>query len=284
LEKNIAKISIITPVYNTASTLERTIQSVLKQAIASELEYIIVDGGSTDGSLEIIERYLDKIDVFVSEKDKGVYDAMNKGISLATGDVIGIINADDWYNEDALQTVENIFIEQSDVSIVYSPIDNYVDGKYVNTFYPGNLEHLVFKFILNHPSCFIRKPVYEQIGLFNLSYKIAADYDLIFRAYISGAKFQYIDTPLASYSLNGMSGNLKNKFKLIQESKSVALNFLSQSSKMTAFKHQIFYLKWFLREFLTFPIKLIDPFIVIKIKAIWRQKIGKLSADQFGGW
>ncbi|MBW4513572.1 MAG: glycosyltransferase [Scytonematopsis contorta HA4267-MV1] len=278
------KISIVTPVYNTASTLEKTIQSVINQSRISELEYIIVDGGSTDGSIEIIERYLDKISVFISEKDKGVYDAMNKGISLATGDVIGIINADDWYNEGALQSIENIFIQQPDTSIVYSPIDNYVDSKYVNTFYPGSLDNLIFKFILNHPSCFIRKSIYEQIGLFNLSYKIAADYDLIFRAYISGAKFQFIDTPLASYSLNGMTGNLSNKFKLIQESKNVASDFVNESSKITAFKHQIFYLKWFSRELITLPIKLVDPFIVIKLKAIWRQKIGKLSADQFGGW
>jgi glycosyltransferase involved in cell wall biosynthesis len=278
------KISIVTPVYNTAKTLEKTIQSVINQSRISELEYIIVDGGSTDGSIEIIERYLDKISVFISEKDKGVYDAMNKGISLASGDVIGIINADDWYNEGALQSIENIFIQQPDTSIVYSPIDNYVDGKYVNTFYPGSLDNLIFKFILNHPSCFIRKSIYEQIGLFNLSYKIAADYDLIFRAYISGAKFQFIDTPLASYSLNGMTGNLNNKFKLIKESKNVASEFVNESSKITAFKHQIFYLKWFCRELLTLPIKLVDPFIVIKLKAIWRQKIGKLSADQFGGW
>jgi glycosyltransferase involved in cell wall biosynthesis len=235
------KISIITPVYNAATTLEKTIQSVINQPRISELQYIIVDGGSTDGSIEIIERYLDKINVFISEKDKGVYDAMNKGISQATGDVIGIINADDWYNEGALKSVENIFIQQPDISIVYSPIDNYVDGKYVNTFYPGNLDNLIFKFILNHPSCFIKKSIYQQIGLFNLSYKIAADYDLIFRAYISGAKFQFISTPLASYSLNGMTGNLSNKFKLIKESKNVASEFVNNASKITAFKHQIFY-------------------------------------------
>jgi glycosyltransferase involved in cell wall biosynthesis len=279
------KISIITPIYNAEKTLERTIKSVLSQQNQSELEYIIIDGGSTDGSIEIVKRYSDKINIFISEKDRGVYDAMNKGLSLATGDVVGIINGDDWYNEGTFKIVEDIFnSNRSNVDILYSPIDNYLDNKYINTFSPGNLEHLTLKFVLNHPSCFVRKSVYKQVGLFNTSYLIAADYDLIFRAYISGASFHYVDIALASYSLNGMTGNLKNRLKLIQESKKVAIDFVNKTPGNLALKHRLFYLNWFYRELFTLPIKLIDPFIVIKIKAILRQKIGKLSTDRFGGW
>ncbi len=278
------KISIITPVYNAAKTIEKTIQSVIYQQIESELEYIIVDGGSTDGTIEIIKRYSDKINIFISEQDKGVYDAMNKGIQHATGDIIGIINADDWYNDGALQIVENIFSQESDISIVYSPIDNYSQGKYLNTFTPGDLEYLALKFILNHPSCFIKKSVYENIGLFNLSYSIAADYDLILRAYISKYHFRYVETPLASYSLDGMTGKLKNRLKLIQESWQVASQFKTKNLDNLSVKRMIFYLNWFLREFISLPIKMFDPLLVIKVKAYFRRKTGKLASDRYGGW
>lgn len=278
------KISIITPVYNAANTLEKTIQSVIFQKLRSQLQYIIIDGGSTDGSIEIIERYLDKIDIFISEKDQGVYDAMNKGISHATGDIIGIINADDWYNDGVLEIVENTFIAEPDISIIYSPIKNYINGSYISTFMPGSLDNLVFKFTLNHPSCFIKKSVYERIGLFNLTYSMSADYDFIFRAYISGEKFHLVNTPLASYSLNGMTGQLKNKLTMILESSRVASAYVKQSSVNLALKHRFFYINWLLRELVTLPIKSLDPFITIKIKALLRPQLGKLPNDQFGSW
>ncbi|QSJ19017.1 glycosyltransferase [Nostoc sp. UHCC 0702] len=278
------KISIITPVYNAVNTLEKTIQSVIEQKLRSQLEYIIIDGGSTDGSIGIVERYLDKIDVFISEKDQGIYDAMNKGICRATGDVIGIINADDWYNDGALGIVEKTFIAEPDISIIYSPINHYINGVYISTFIPGKLDNLIFKFTLHHPSCFVKKSVYERLGLFNISYSMSGDYDFIFRAYTSGEKFHLVDTPLASYSLNGMTGQLKNKLTMIQESSWVASAFVKQSSTNLALKHRLFYLNWLLRELITFPIKYLDPFIIIKIKAVLRRRLGKLSTDQFGSW
>ncbi|MBW4668523.1 MAG: glycosyltransferase [Cyanomargarita calcarea GSE-NOS-MK-12-04C] len=279
------KISIITPVYNSAKTLETTIQSIINQKTTSQLEYIIVDGGSNDGGLEIIQRYLDHIDIFISETDKGVYDAMNKGIARATGDIIGIINADDWYNDKALEAVETIFTQEPDVSIVYSPIHNYFDGKYLNTFTPGKLENLVFKFTLNHPSCFVRKSVYDQIGVFDLTYSMAADYDFIFRAYKSGVSFRYLDTPLVSYSLNGMTGKPSSKFKQIHESWRVASKFAQNTSKDLEKQRQKFYLVWLVKEYLTLPFKqFIKPHTARKIKAFVRNILGGLPSDRYGAW
>lgn len=279
------KISIITPVYNAVSTLEKTIQSVINQETQCDLEYIVVDGGSTDGSLEIINRYLNHIAVFISEKDGGVYDAMNKGIARATGDVVGIINADDWYNDQALQIVASIFNQSDDASILYSPIHNYFEGKYLNTFVPGSLDNLVFKFTLNHPSCFVKKFVYDRIGLFDLSYSIAADYDFIFRAYTSGLRFRYVETPLVSYSLNGMSGKPLSKFKQVRESWRVTSEFANKTSKTLVAKRRRFYFNWLVKEFFALPIKLlVKPQATRKIKAFFREKIGHLPADNYGSW
>lgn len=277
------KISIITPVYNAEKTIERTIQSVINQQIDSELEYIIIDGASTDNTLNIINRYSPYLRL-ISAKDNGVYDAMNKGIALATGDVIGIINSDDWYNNGALKVVEQAFSNNPHVSIVHSPVNNYLAGKYLSTFQPGNLENLVFKITVAHPSCFIKRELYNEIGGFDLSYSIAADYDLIFRAYISGAEFLKVDFPLASFSLDGMSSKLSNKIKLIHESKRVGSQFAKQLSINLAQEHQQFYQNWYIRELATLPLKYFDPFIALKVKGYLRSKFGNLSSDKYGAW
>jgi glycosyltransferase involved in cell wall biosynthesis len=279
------KFSVITPVYNAASTLERTILSVLSQNLEVELEYIIVDGGSTDGSLEIINQYRDRITKIISEADHGVYDAMNKGIMLTSGDVIGIINADDWYNDNALSTVEGVFQEHLDVSIVYANIDNYVNNQYFHTFIPGKLENLFFKFTLNHPSCFVRRQIYEQVGLFDLNYSIAADYDFMLRAYRADAKFSYVKESLASYSLDGMSGKASNRLRLIQESWRVGYNAASELSMSLQAQRLGFYLNWILKEVLTFPIKkVVNPHKLQNLKRRLRKSLGILPSDKFGTW
>ena len=278
------KISIVTPVYNAVNTIEKTIQSVINQNHESELEYIVIDGGSSDGTIEIINRYLDKIDIFISEKDRGTYDAMNKGITHATGDIIGIINADDWYNHGAFKVVENIFAKKADISIIYSPIDNYSNGKYLSTFIPGDLDNLVFKLTLNHPSCFVRSSLYESIGMFDLSYSIVADYDFIFRAYTSGYNFLCVDTTLPSYSLVGMSGQRKNKFRMIKEGWRVASDFVKNQPQNLKIKHSLFYINLVFKELITFPIKSFDPLIIMKIKSYLRKKIGIFNANKYGAW
>jgi len=279
------KISIITPVFNAGETLEKTILSVIHQTIDAELEYIIVDGGSTDSSLKIIDRYIDQIALLISEKDQGVYDAMNKGIQRATGDIIGIINADDWYVEGALNIVESTFQQYSSVEIIYSSVNNYLNNAYLNTFTPGSLKNLVFKFTINHPSCFVKRSVYDRIGLFDLQYSIAADYDFILRAYLADIKFHCVKIPLACYSLNGMSGKPWNKFTQIQESWQVGCNNLRAASEEIKYDRAKFYLVWLLKELLLFPLKLaVDLRLTKKIKHFVRNRIGIFPSDQYGAW
>jgi glycosyltransferase involved in cell wall biosynthesis len=276
------RFSIITPVYNAEKTIERTLLSVIKQPRKAELEYIVVDGGSQDRTFEIIQKYVNYIDVFISESDGGVYDAMNKGIGRSAGDIIGIINSDDWYNDNALQTVEKAFIEHPDTDILYSPIYNYFDGEYLNTFLPGQLDLLPFKFTINHPSCFIRRSAYDKLGNYDLSYRIAADYDLILRAYQSGLTFRSVSTPLVSYSLNGMSGKPFSKFQQIYESWRVGSKapFLHLKNKRL-----VFYIKWIAKEVVVLPVKLIvKPQVTRQLKAKLRRVLGGLQSDKYGTW
>jgi glycosyltransferase involved in cell wall biosynthesis len=276
------RLTIITPVYNAEATIEQTLLSVIRQPRRAELEYIVIDGGSKDRTLEIIQRYSKDITLIISEKDRGVYDAMNKGLRHATGDFIGIINADDWYNDNAFQIVEQTLDEYPNTDILYSPIHNYFNGEYLNTFSPGHLDRLPFKFTINHPSCFVRRSLYDRIGEFNLVYRIAADYDFILRAYQSGGVFQAIETPLASYSLNGMSGKPMSKFQQIYESWKVGSIDQPPQIRNQRF---IFYLTWIAKELIVLPIKLtVKPQITRHIKAKMRQVFGGLQSDKYGAW
>jgi glycosyltransferase involved in cell wall biosynthesis len=179
------KISVITITYNSAATLEQTINSVLDQDY-KDVEYIIVDGGSTDNTLQIIEKYKNKIAKFVSEKDNGLYDALNKGIGLATGDIIGILHSDDFYiNNTILDQYARIFIKDlSDA--VYSDLF-YVNkedtNKIIRKWKTGNHKPNSFLhgWMPPHPTFFVKRSVYEKFGKFNLDFKHSADYELMLR-------------------------------------------------------------------------------------------------------
>lgn len=178
------KISIITVVRNNKKTVEEAIESVLAQTY-QELEYIIVDGASTDGTIEIVKNYRDKITKLISEPDKGIYDAMNKGIALATGDVIGILNSDDFYVdafviEKVAKGFENqvdsvygdlVYVNKNDSAKVvrYWKSKNTYEGIFQTGWYPA------------HPAFFVKREIYERYGCFNLDFKIAADCELMLR-------------------------------------------------------------------------------------------------------
>lgn len=197
------KVSIITVCYNAEQTIEKTIQSVLSQSYAN-IEYIIIDGSSTDNTISVLNKYKTQIAKIVSEPDKGIYDAMNKGIRVATGDIIGIINADDWYEKDAVENVVNAF-NNSDVELVYSKTKLiYFDSASTETAEVA-LERLWYDVGIMHPSVFIRKETYNRYGLFDLSYELAADYELFLRYYINKVKFLYIDKLLVNFTLGGKS-------------------------------------------------------------------------------
>jgi len=206
--ENAPLISIITIVYNGAQFLEQTIQSVINQGYEN-IEYIIVDGGSTDGTLEIVARYEDYIDRWVSEIDEGIYDALNKGIALARGSLIGAIHSNDLYAAGAVETLVKNALEFPEKSFFHGRI-TYVDdnrvwllGKPIKQ----SWEMVVFGNFY-HPSCFVRKSVYEESGAFKLTYPIAADYDLAVRFWKAGVPFHYINQNFSFFRLGGLSSNL----------------------------------------------------------------------------
>jgi glycosyltransferase involved in cell wall biosynthesis len=280
------KISIITPSFNSEKTIEKTILSVIHQSHQFPLEYIIIDGASTDGTCEIIKKYVDYINIFISEPDNGAYDAMNKGINFASGDIIGIINSDDWYNNGVIQIVEQEFINPN-IDILYSPIDNYYQNEYIATFVPGDLEKLPIRFTLNHPSCFIKKSAYNLVGLYNTKYKIAADYDLILRLYLSNLKFHFINTPLAAYSLNGMSSspNPWVRTKLIYESWQISKLADKHQQNNSDFQRSQAYIAWIFNEIFALPARyFLKPLNARKLKSLINRYLAKPVTDEFGKW
>jgi len=183
--KNNINFSIITVCYNSINTIEKTLQSLLSQT-NQNFEYIIIDGGSTDGTVELINKYKQHVDVFVSEPDKGIYDAFNKGIKLAKGDYIGILNSDDTYNSNTLELVANYTLNQPNAIIygdTYFIDDNdVVFGLNVGNF---NINNIKSGIGFMHPSSFVPKQVYEKIGLYSLSKDlyIASDADFLLKCH-----------------------------------------------------------------------------------------------------
>ena len=199
------KITIITVCYNSEHTIEKAILSVINQNY-KELEYIIVDGGSTDGTVNIIKKYENYIYKWISEPDQGIYDAMNKGIAMATGDVIAFLNSDDWYMEDTLAYVskrfqdKKIMILAGEGYVWQDEIRGGISQKALNK----DIE-IRFKMTCFHPSTFAKKEVFEKIGGFDTKYKIAADYAWMLKAYDSGIVPVRISKCLSNFDMGGAS-------------------------------------------------------------------------------
>lgn len=216
-------ISVITVVYEGAATLEDTIKSVIAQRY-SNVEYIIIDGGSTDGSLDIIKKYERFIDCWLSDKDRGIYDAMNKGIALASGDYIGMLNSDDYFaNSGALELIVNR-LKDSNADAVFSNLD-IVD--------PANLSHVLRKYRISsfspfmlrigvmppHPTFYCKKTCYEKAGLYRTDYRVAADFEMLTRLLIKHQiTWQYIDEITVMMRSGGVSSSgLKASWVLNRE-------------------------------------------------------------------
>lgn len=215
--KNI-KFSIITVCYNSERTIERTIQGVLEQTY-EDYEYLIIDGASTDGTLDIVNKYKDKFGeklLVVSEPDNGIYDAMNKGISKASGDIIGIINSDDYYEPDTLEKIVEVYEKdhENPLSIYYGADRALMDGKE----YSIGFHHADFldKSMISHPSCFVTKETYDTMGVFDTKYSCVADYDMMLKFKHSGkVKFVPVYAVLANFSLGGTCSTDKAYLELL---------------------------------------------------------------------
>jgi glycosyltransferase len=206
------KISIITVSFNSQSTIKHTIQSVASQDYQNK-EYILIDGASTDWTLDIISFLKDKINYFVSEKDNGIYNAMNKGIKASSGDIIGILNSDDFYsNNEVLSKVANIF-EETDCDCLYGDLV-YVDKgdarNIVRYWKSGEFSKrkLRMGWMLPHPTFFVKKEIYEKYGLYNIKLKTAADYEMILRLlHNDSIKVEYLPEILIKMRIGGESNS-----------------------------------------------------------------------------
>jgi glycosyltransferase len=215
-------VSIVTPTYNSAATVRNTLNSIRQQDYP-RIEHIVIDGLSADDTLKIISDF-PHVSRVVSERDRGIYDAMNKGISLATGEVIGILNSDDSYTNDrVISTVAAVF-EDGSVDACYADLQ-YVDPRNTNrvirTWKSGRLSGKSFHWgwMPPHPTFFVRRRVYEQVGLFNTLLQSAADYEMMLRILVKHKlKACYIPQVMVKMSVGGMSNaSFQNRIRANRE-------------------------------------------------------------------
>ena len=221
------KVTIITVVYNQGETIAMTINSVLAQTY-SNIEYIIIDGGSTDKTIDIIRQYEPMFHGemhWISEPDQGIYDAMNKGIAMASGDIIGMLNADDFYSaNDILEKVVTAFVEHEDIDGVYGDVHFVRPNNLTQTirYYSSKSftrSKMKFGLMPAHPSVYLKKDVYNRLGNFNIKYKIAADFDLLLRyIYIYHINLQYLNMDFITMRTGGVStASLCNRIMIMKE-------------------------------------------------------------------
>lgn len=206
------KVSVITVCYNSAKTIRDTIESVKAQSYLN-IEFIIVDGESTDNTLDIISEYKDFISLVISEKDKGIYDAMNKGIRASTGDIVGILNSDDFYsNSESIQNIVSSFLNHKDIDGVYGDL-LFVKEKNINKYsrlYSSknfSKKFIRFGFMLPHPTYYIKRNKYEEYGFYKLDYRVSADFELITRHITKGIRLIRIPKVLVHMREGGISSS-----------------------------------------------------------------------------
>lgn len=238
------KISIITPSYNQGRFIEKTIKSVISQDIPN-LEYIVVDGGSDDNTLDILQRYEDSL-TYVSEPDQGQSDAVNKGIKMSTGDIIGWLNSDDIYYPDSIQTILNYFDNHPDVDVVYGKAYHIDENDNIINEYPTmnwNLK-ILFKFCyLSQPAVFFRKRVVEQYGLLNENLHYCLDYEFWLRLALNGVGFAYIDKFLAGSRFYPETKTMSQPVKACEEAMTMIKEHIGYVPQTWFFSYAKAYLK-----------------------------------------
>ncbi|EKO3645760.1 glycosyltransferase [Vibrio metschnikovii] len=201
------KVSIITVCYNSEKTIEDTIRSVASQDY-NDIEYIIIDGGSTDSTPAIVKKYSDHVDVYLSEKDEGLYDAMNKGIKLASGELVGILNSDDVLADHSI--IAHVVEASKNVDGVYGDVGFYdfTLTKKKRHYSSRGFHKAKFSrgFMPAHPSCYLKKELIEKVGFYSLDFSIAADFDYLVRAFsLPNSTFSYMPVEVVKMREGGVS-------------------------------------------------------------------------------
>lgn len=241
------KISLITATYNSAETVRDTLQSVLNQTF-KDIDYIIIDGNSKDNTMDIVKEFEPKFEGrlrWVSEKDKGIYDAMNKGVRMAQGDIVGILNSDDFFaSNDVLEKVNAALTENPAIDGVYADV-RYVDwndtGKTVRMFSGKDFtrEKLCWGKMPPHPSFYVKRECYDKFGLYSLDYPICADYDMFVKMiWIGNINTMYINDVFVNMRSGGTSSNgikvhrkiMRERMRCVREHE-MPSNFFKQTSR-----------------------------------------------------
>jgi glycosyltransferase involved in cell wall biosynthesis len=229
------KTTIITVCYNSAATLEKTILSVAAQT-HSDVEYLIVDGNSKDGTVDIIKKHEDKITNWISEPDKGLYDAMNKGIAMATGDIVGILNSDDtFYSNEILAEIAKFHQNNTIEASVGNIVQHKVEGKIVRIYSSKywNPRKLILGFMPPHPSIFFKRELFDKFGNYELGFIIGADYELITRFFLKEKiSWKYSGITTTSMLVGGLSSSGFASYNLIttEIQKALKMNGIAFSS------------------------------------------------------
>jgi len=246
------KISIITITFNSAKTIRRALESVQSQTY-KDIEHLIVDGASTDGTRQIIESYAaaHKNVRWISEPDEGIYNAINKGIAIANGDVIGFLHSDDvFHSPDSIGKIAETFAN-TDTDVVYGDLQYCHEGKVVrrwksNAFHPRALK---YGWMPPHPTVYVRKEVYKQVGKYDEWFRISADYDMVLRIFTAGFKSHYIPEVLVSMETGGASNkNTRARLSKTQEDYIVLKKNHVGAGYLTVALKQLRKVKQFLRK------------------------------------
>lgn len=258
------KVSVVTVCYNAAKDIKRTILSVINQTYPN-LEYIIIDGGSTDGTMDIVNQYKDKINIIVSEPDKGIYDAMNKGIDKATGDWINFMNAGDCFYKKTV--LSNLFDKNNflDFDVLYGLlVHSFSFGKFLIE--PLELSEIQKQMVFGHPASFVSSKILKEYK-FNCKYRIVADYELFYRLFQDNKKFKYIPVIIADFEAeNGVSSTLE-----IQTFKET-----SCANGMDKMKYFKLYLLWkYLALYIKNILNVVSPSFFRKVKLMKQEKLHK---------
>ena len=216
-------VTIITVCYNRKATIEKAIKSVLNQT-HKDIEYIIIDGNSTDGTKEIIESYRDRISTYISEPDKGMYDAINKGLKLATGDAIGFMHSDDeFYDDTVVASVVQRFDSDVNIDGVYGDgvyVSNDQEERLIRDRIGGNFSIKKIKegWLPLHPTVYLKKATIDKYGLYSLDFKIASDTEFLIRyLYKYKIKMSYVNAYFVRMRMGGLSTNFKRAFEVLLE-------------------------------------------------------------------
>jgi glycosyltransferase involved in cell wall biosynthesis len=247
MSHNKLKISVITVCYNSEKTIAETINSVISQDYEN-FEYIIVDGKSTDNTMKIINQFKDKIDIIITENDLGIYDAINKGIQIATGDVVGILNSDDSFNGmNVLSKINSTFFLKKDVEIVFSdvifinPVSKNTARYYSSEFF--RTRFFRFGFQPAHPTFYAKKYLFEKLGYYDINYQISGDFDLMLRyLLVHNVEYLYFKDVWVKMYIGGVStSGIKSILRMNKE-------ILSSCKKNKIYSNYIFiYSKYFIK-------------------------------------